>query len=709
MHINFNLPLQDPVLVFVIILFIILFSPILLNRIKIPPIIGLLLAGIIIGPNGFNLLARNASIILFGTVGLLYIMFLAGLEIDLVEFKKNKNKSIVFGIYTFFVPMITGTVVFYFFLDYSLISSLLIASMFASHTLVTYPMVSKLGISKNQAVTTAVGGTMITDTAALLVLAVIAGSATGQVDSYFWIRLVVSVSIFAFVVLYFFPKLSRWFFKLNSDSITQFIFVLGIVFLSAFLAQLAGIEGIIGAFLAGLALNRLIPHTSPLMSRIEFVGNALFIPFFLIGVGMLIDYRVLFGGYQTLLIAFIMTFIAVGAKFLAAKLTQKTFKFSSDQGLIIFGLSNSQAAATLAAVLIGYNIILGTDDNGAPIRLLNDYILNGTIVMILVSCTISSFATQKAAIGIAKTELSLKPELDSTQIENTMIGLSNENTVRGLIQFTINTLDKNKITEFYGLHIITADKENTESVNKAKKLIEQTEKYMATVPYKFRPLLRYDFNITSGIMHSVKEKNIHHFYIGLHEKTSVLDSTFGNLTEELLQKNDSTIYIYKEMQPINTIQKYVMVIPVNAELEHGFCEWFLRISQIAVNTGIKFIIYSNEHTAQYIKKICKRCDTMLFKSFDNFDKFPMLVNDAGSDTLLIVNMARKESVSYHSSGDKVFYNLNKYFSKTGFLLVYANNYNKYNDNDNLYANPSLQDNIIAIKDTVGNIFKRSEN
>ena len=353
MHIDFTLPFQNPVLVFSIILFIILFAPILLSKLKIPAVIGLIVAGIIVGPNGFNILMRNSSVELFGTVGLLYIMFLAGLEIDLNEFKKNKYKSITFGFLTFSIPMLIGTIVFYYFLNYSMVSSVLIASMFASHTLVTYPMVSKLGISKNPAVNITVGGTMITDTAALLVLAVIAGSATGQLDNAFWIRLTVSVIVFAAIVIFLFPIVSRWFFKRNSDSIAQYIFVLALVFLASFLAMVAGIEAIIGAFLAGLALNRLIPRTSPLMNRIEFVGNALFIPFFLIGVGMLIDYRVLFGSYNALLVALIMTVIATVAKYLAAVSTQKIFRLSKDQGLMIFGLSNSQAAATLAAVLIG--------------------------------------------------------------------------------------------------------------------------------------------------------------------------------------------------------------------------------------------------------------------------------------------------------------------------------------------------------------------
>lgn len=704
MHINFTLPLEEPVLVFAIILFIILFAPIILNRIKIPPIVGLIIAGVIIGPNGLNILARNSSIVLFGTVGLLYIMFLAGLEIDLNEFKKNKFKSIGFGVYTFFIPMILGTSIFYYILNYSIISSVLIASMFASHTLVTYPMVSKLGISKNLAVNTTVGGTMITDTAALLVLAIIAGSATGKIDPTFWIQLSVSILIFAAIVLFVFPLLSRWFFKSHSDSIAQYIFVLGIVFLSSFLALLAGIEAIIGAFLAGLALNRLIPHTSPLMNRIEFVGNALFIPFFLIGVGMLIDYKVLFGGFDTLIIAGIMSIIATVGKYLAAFLTQKTFKFSKDQRLLIFGLSNSQAAATLAAVLIGYNIIIGQTELGEPIRLLNENILNGTIIMILITCTLASFATQKSALKIAKDDLKNTPHEENLETENTLVGISNEASVECLIQLAISTINKKKSRELYGLHIITTDKESPETINKANQLLKNAEKYAASADFKLNPLIRYDNNVASAIINTVKEKNIKHFYIGLHEKSSLLDSFFGNLKAELLAKNDSSIYIYKSFQPLSTIKKFVLLIPTNAELEQGFNDWYYRIIQIAINTGNKFEIFANRQTIEYLRKQKKTNTNLNFKEFDNYEDFLVISREITEDTMMIINLSRKDGISYQQSMDKISSYLNKYFNRTSFILVYSNNFHR-TSSGNPYANPSLQNNLLQLKDTVENIFK----
>ena len=405
-----TLPLTDLVLKFLLILVIILAAPLLLNKLRIPHLLGLIIAGAIIGPNGFNLVLRDSSIILSGTAGLLYIMFLAGLEIDLGDFKKNKWKSLTFGMYTFLVPMALGTLVGLYVLNFSMLTSILLASMFASHTLIAYPIISKLGITKDKAVGITVGGTMITDTLALLVLTVIVEMAVGDVDDWFWYRLGAAIILFFAFVMIVFPIVGRWFFKRCEDNVSQYIFVLVMVFLGAYLAELAGLESIIGAFLAGMALNRLIPSTSPLMNRVEFVGNAIFIPFFLIGVGMLIDYRAFFTNWDTIKVGAVMIVVATVAKFGAAWLTQKTFRMSVDQQRVIFGLSNAQAAATLAAVMVGYNVILGETPAGEPIRLLNESVLNGTILMILVTCTMASFSAQKGAHNIAMNDVSEEKE-----------------------------------------------------------------------------------------------------------------------------------------------------------------------------------------------------------------------------------------------------------------------------------------------------------
>jgi Kef-type K+ transport system membrane component KefB/nucleotide-binding universal stress UspA family protein len=709
-----TLPLTNPVLLFSLILFIILFAPIILNKFKIPHLIGLIIAGAIIGPNGLNLMRRDSSIILFGTVGLLYIMFLAGLEIDLADFKKNSRKSIVFGMYTFLIPMALGTLGGLYLLGFSTPTSVLLASMFASHTLIAYPIVSKLGVTKNRAVNITVGGTMITDTLALLVLAVIAGMATGKITNEFWIRLAVSVTAFGLVVMLLFPILGRWFFKRFDDNISQYIFVLGMVFLAAFLAEAAGIEAIIGAFLAGLALNRLIPHTSPLMNRIEFVGNALFIPFFLIGVGMLIDYRAFFQGFETIKVAIIMTIIATLAKFSAAWLTQKTFGFSVDERRLIFGLSNAQAAATLAAVLVGYNIVLGQAEDGKPIRLLSENVLNGTILMILVTCTIASFIAQKGAQNIAIAENADIDAGEQETEERILIPVNNIETTDELINLSITIKSKKNKTGLYAMNVISNSNADADADKKARKILHKAAVTAAATDNRLQELLRYDLNIVNAIASVVKEHKITDLVLGLHEKKGITDSFLGNLTEGILTKADTTTLIYKPTQPLATISRHLIVLPEKAEREIGFPFWLVKVWNMGRNTGARLVFYASVQTLQYIQNIhAKHPIDAAFVEFSDWTDFLILARDVKKDDNLIIVLSRKDRPSYNSQMTKIPAYLNKYFQDNNFILIYPVQSAVSGDTNLDLKNPSLlepfTDNIDKLDDigkTIANLFGR---
>lgn len=386
------LPIKDPVLIFLIVLVAILVMPLIAKRLKFPSLIGLILTGVVIGPHGLNVLTRDNSFTLFGTVGMLYIMFLAGLELDLDEFSKKRRRSITFGALTFFIPLILGLITVVGILQYSWLAAWWIASMFSTHTLVAYPIASRLGVTRDEAVAVAVGGTIITDTAVLLLLAVFTGSAEGTLNMMFWIKLIISLSLFGVILFWAFPRIGDWFFKhVDAEPNTHAVFILMMVFSAAFLAQLAGVEAIIGAFASGLALNHLVAHESPLKAQLEFVGNTLFVPFFLIGVGMLVDLKVLFGGPRALIVAVTLTSMALISKWLAAYLTQLCFGYSKIQRNLIFGLSASHAAATLAVILIAYQL-----------KIIDDHVLNGTIVLILVTCLTASFMTERAGRQLVK-------------------------------------------------------------------------------------------------------------------------------------------------------------------------------------------------------------------------------------------------------------------------------------------------------------------
>lgn len=548
-----TLPLTDPVLKFLLILVIILAAPLLLNKLRIPHLLGLIIAGAIIGPNGFNLVLRDSSIILLGTAGLLYIMFLAGLEIDLGDFKKNKWKSLTFGMYTFLVPMALGTLVGLYVLNFSMLTSILLASMFASHTLIAYPIISKLGITKDKAVGITVGGTMITDTLALLVLTVIVEMAVGDVDDWFWYRLGAAIILFFAFVMIVFPIVGRWFFKRCEDNVSQYIFVLVMVFLGAYLAELAGLESIIGAFLAGMALNRLIPSTSPLMNRVEFVGNAIFIPFFLIGVGMLIDYRAFFTNWDTIKVGAVMIVVATVAKFGAAWLTQKTFRMSVDQRRVIFGLSNAQAAATLAAVMVGYNVILGETPAGEPIRLLNESVLNGTILMILVTCTMASFSAQKGAHNIAMNDVSEEKEGTGEHQERILIPVSYEKNVTELVNLSTAIKSKKNKNGLFALNVINNQASDDKAFKQSKKVLNMAVTTASATDNVLQDLLRYDLNVANAIISVIKEQGITDLVLGLHQGKGVVSSFLGNMTEAILGQSNVTTLIYRPIQPIATV------------------------------------------------------------------------------------------------------------------------------------------------------------
>lgn len=669
---NITLPLTNPVLIFSVILFVILFTPILLDRLSIPHLIGLIIAGILIGPYGFNLITRDSSIVLFGTVGLLYIMFISSLEMDMDEFRKNTGKSSLFGFYTFLVPMVLGTLTSFYLLKFSWITSVLLASMYASNTLITYPIVSKLGIAKTRAVNISIGATIITTVAALLVLAIIVGMTRGEITPAFWIRMAISFLLFGVVIIFVFPRIGRWFFKRYHESVGQYIFVLGMVFLGSFLSQLAGIEPIVGAFLVGMSLNKLIPATSPLMNRIEFVGNALFIPIFLIGVGMLIDLRSFLTDRNTIVVALVMTVVATAAKWIAAWMAQKTFKYSATERGLMFGLTNSQAASTLAAVLVGYNVILGTAADGTPIRLLNDAVLNGTVIMILITCTIASFVTQKRAQQTVLGEITTDEMPGEADMEEkVLIPLGNIDNVEELVNLSVTVKSNARSGVLIGLNIINNMQQNLAAEKNALRLMEKAQKVASATENTLLPLVRYDINLVNGISSVVKENKVTDLIIGLHEKRGITDTFLGDLTNGILNTCNTTTLIYRAVQPLSTIRRTIVYVPDNAEKEIGFPYWLVKIWNIGRNTGSDLIFYGAAEIMQLLQRIhFKHPVTAEFRTYNDWDNFLALSKEVRRNDNLVFVLSRKDYPSYHPLMAQIPLFINTYFSTQSFTLVF---------------------------------------
>ncbi|WP_276503364.1 cation:proton antiporter [Terrimonas pollutisoli] len=659
-------PLQDPVPIFAIVLFIILLAPILLRKLRIPSIIGLILAGMAIGDHGFNIIAKG-SIDLFGKAGLLYIMFLAGLELDMAEFKKNKYKSMVFGFFTFAIPMGLGFLLCYQFLHFNFMGSLLVSSMFATHTLVAYPLASRMGITKNEAITVAVGGTIITDTAVLLILAVITGAADGQLNQAFWLKLGGSFLLFSFGVLFGFPFIGRWFFKrIKDDQTTHFIFVLAMVFLAAWLAELAGVEGIIGAFLAGLALNQLIPHTSALMNRIEFTGNAIFIPFFLISVGMIVDLRVLLKGPDALIIAGTLTAMAVFTKWLAAFFTQKIFGYTSTQRNVIFGLSTSHAAATIAVILIGFNI-----------GLIDENVLNGTIILILVTCMVGSFVTANAGKRLAISEANKLPEVVNEQ-ERLLIPFVDIEKMDELVDFAVMIKgDTNKLPIDL-LSVVQDDAEAKGRVKLNQKKLEKVIKHGAETDTKLQVLNRVDLNMSNGVARAVKERFVSDVVLQWSEKGGsttnfLVNSLFGTNTQNIIDTVWETVYICNFQHPVNTARKIFLLVTPNAQYEIGFKHWLKKMLLLSRQAGARLVVCCDPATRQAFQdELRKRRITVEvnYSDFETADDFSVLSGQITRDDLIVIVNARKGTLSYQSFMDTLQTKILKQFTENNFILLY---------------------------------------
>ena len=671
LNLGINFPITDPTWIFFLVLMIILFAPILLGRLRIPHIIGMILAGVAIGKYGFNILERDSSFELFGKVGIYYIMFLAGLEMDLENLKKNIGRALVFGALTFIIPFAIGMAVGMYVLNFSIGASLLLSCILASHTLVAYPIVGRYGLSSKASVSISIGGTMFALTVALFALAGVSGMFKGELDSSSWILFMLKCIVYCVFVFMVFPRFARWFFRTYEDNVMQYIFVLSLVFLSAALAELAGLEGIYGAFLAGLVLNRLIPHVSPLMNRTEFVGNALFIPYFLIGVGMLINLGALFSGWNTIKVVLVMVLVATFTKWLAAWLTQKIYHMSVAARQMMFGLSNAHAAGALAMVMVGTKIEIAPGE-----FLMNEDMLNGVVIMILISCIISSVITEHAARTMALSETNDDMEaLKKKEEERMLVAISNPETVESLVNMALMMREPKSKRELLGVTVAVEYDEAKKQGKLAeqRRNLERAARIASAVDVPMKTRCRLSTNIVSGILHTVSEMNASEIVLGLHRKHGLLDSFLGNFTQSLLNGTHRQLMIVKSLVPANVMRRIVVAVPPNAEYEAGFYKWVERIARIGVQLGCRVHFWGHTDTLPRIKGfIHKFYDGVRteYTVLDDWNDLLLLTGHINYDHLLVIVSARKGSISYQSSFEELPNQITRYFSDNSLMLVY---------------------------------------
>lgn len=670
-HEILGLPLSNPVAVFSLLLFIILLAPLFLAKLKIPSIIGLIFAGVLIGPYSFHILEKNSAMDLFSTIGLLYIMFLAGLELNLAQFKKNKHKSLLFGLLTLVIPMLIGFPFFYWILDYNLRAGIIISSMFSTYTLVSYPIVSKFGIAGDEAVAVSVGGTLFTDTSVLLLLAVILESTNGVPTTAFWMRIIISLLVFLVIMVYAIPRLAAWFFKrLEGEKSSHFIFVLAMVFFGALLAQMAGIEPIVGAFAAGLTLNRLIPPLSALRTRIEFFGNAIFIPFFLISVGMLVNPRAFLQGLQSLYMILFLTAISIAGKWISAYITQKMFRFSPLQRKLTFGLIVSQAAATLAIVLIGYKE-----------SLLDENILNASILLVLITCTISSFLVEKNAKHLVYEQEKLDSlykihESDLPQV--TVIPVANPKNLPHLIDFAHLSNDYKRKNSTRLLSIVNNDHNAENNLHRVNKLLDDYIKYAAEFDMELEKVITLDFNTASGIIRASREHLAQTLIMGWPLKETLMDKFFGQITSNIIRNLNKNTFICNIPGDLARNRGMVIFCPELSEMEKGFKSCIGKLLRLSTSLKIPVKVYSNSRAMHVIDNYMSENKFKNEIQYAQKDGLRLLENLYGENLrrefplnqIFIFFTGRPGSFSYQSGNESFYKKFHYHFPESSHILVY---------------------------------------
>ena len=649
-------PVTDPMMKFFVVLAIILIAPIVMGKLRIPHIAGMVLAGMLIGPYGLNILAKDGSFDLFAHVGLIYLMFLAGLEMNMGNFRKNRVGTFTLGIMAFVIPMVMGIVVNTTVLRYGWLTSILLASMYASHTLIAYPIILRYGLSSQRSVTIAVGATAITDTLTLLVLAMVGGYFKGDITGEFWLMLFLKVAAVFFVIIYFFPRVTRYFFHHYEDNVNQFIFVLALTFLGAIMMELIGMEGLLGAFLVGLVINRYVPNVSPLMNHLEFVGNALFIPYFLIGVGMLVNVNLLFGGVETLHVAAVMIVMALSTKWVASLVTQKLLGMRGLERRMIFGLSTAQAGATLAAVLVGYSLFL---PNGQ--RLLNDDVLNGTVILILVTCIFSSFCTEEEVADDEKIMISMKyPETASLLMEVANL-MRNRTLNRGVV----------------ALNVVYDDEKRLYYQERGRQLLDHITKEANAIGLMVQSQVRVATNITNGIKHAFKEFNASEIIMGMHMRKDTSKTFWGKFIQGIFWGLNRQVIIVESFRPLNTLRCIQVAVPSRAEFEPGFYRWLERLSRMAENLECRVRFHCRVETRALIQEYIRKRHPEVraeYQPMAHWNELPRLAREVADDHMFVVITARKGTISYKSALERLPDELTQYYQGKNLMIIFPDQY-----------------------------------
>ena len=672
-HLAQYFPITDPTLTFFVVLLIILLAPIIMGKLRIPHIIGMVLAGVVVGKYGLNILVRDNSFELFGRVGLYYIMFLAALEMDMESIRKNRNRLLIFALLTFTVPLLLTYFMGIHLLNYGITASLLLGCIMASNTLVAYPIVSRYGLQRKPSVTLSVGSSIISLIFSLIMLAAIVASNKGEGSIGFWLFFVSKFVIYCVAAIFLLPRLTRWFLRRYSDAVMQFIFVLASLFLCAALSAAIGLEGIFGAFLSGLILNRYIPSVSPLKNRLEFIGNAVFIPYFLIGVGMLINVRLLFTGGGILWAVICITLFGTLGKAIAAYAACFGFRMPISSGHMMFGMTSAHAAGAIAMVMVGMNL-LGED--GTP--LVSAQMLNAVIVMILFTCIISSVITEQSAQRIILRDKELPVEAHrKANDQRILVPVKYPEYAEQLMNMAILMLNRKQTRGLVALNVVYDGEHMHRNMEQGNRLLEQMTQYCAGSDIQIQTQTRIAANIANGIKHAFKEFQATEILIGMHTHKEVSTKFWGEFHQSLFNGLNQQITMARLAQPLNTIRRIQVAVPSRAEFEPGFYRWLERLSRIAGNLECRIQFHGRTETLSLVNEYIKNRHPQVradYSNMDHWNELPKLANDVADDHLFVIVTARKGTVSYKNALEYLPDEIQRYFNGKNLVIIFPDQY-----------------------------------
>ena len=671
-HLSAYFPVTDPTLVFFVVLCIILFAPIIRGKLRIPHIIGMVLAGVLVGQYGLNILVRDDSFELFGKVGMYYIMFLAGLEMDMEGLKKDSSLFFIFGILTALIPMAITYPVATICLNYSPAASLLLSCIMASNTLIAYPIAVRYGLQRHRSVALSVGSTMLALFIALMVLASVTASFDADTHWWFWPMFLFKVAAFCAGMILIIPRITRKFLRRYSDAVMQFIFIMAELFLSAALSAAVGLEGIFGAFLAGLILNRYIPRLSSLMNRIEFTGNAIFIPYFLIGVGMLINLRLLFHGGAIVWIAAAMVAVGMIGKGLAAYAACIGFKMPLSSGHMMFGLTSAHAAGGIAMVMVGMRLEVSP---GHP--MVDDDMLNGVIIMILFTCIISTLVTERSARQLVIADKAQDIKQTETDDEKILLPVKYPDVAKGLVSMAIMMRNAKLNRGLVALNVVYDDKHRSANQKEGRALLDNLVKVASAADVKMQTQVRVAANIANGIKYAFKEFDASEIIMGMHIHKDISPKFWGEFAQSLYNGLNRQIIFVRLKQPLNTLRGIQVAVPSRAEFEPGFYRWVERLGRLAGNLECRMVFHGRNEQMELIRNYLRhkhpsvRADYQLMMHWNELPRLAATIND---DHLFVVVTSRKGGLSYKTALERLPDEIEKHFSGRSLMLIYPDQY-----------------------------------